>query len=92
MASGHYVAVLIDGAEMRGMMNWMEEYLPGWGPLPCTEYTKDSYLEMLNMLAEQDAPGLMQFIPFHVPTERDVMFTKLTWNVIKNYPWSEHPM
>jgi hypothetical protein len=92
MAAGHYIAVLVPNPEMGGMLDWLNEFLPTWAPLPCTSYTKASYLEMLEQLAAQDAPGLLQFIPLLVETERDVMFAKLTWNVIKHYPWDQHPM
>lgn len=90
MEDGHYIGILVPNQDMWTMLNWIDEFIPDWKPLPCTKYSKTSYWNMLSGIADQDAHGLQQFITFHVPSSKDVIFAKLSWDVVENYPWSEH--
>lgn len=93
MATGYYIAVLVPNPEMDGMLDWLNEFLPTWGPLPCTEYTKQSYTDHLSRYANQDLKAdVAHFVPFFVEGERELMFAKLAWNVVDHYPWNQHPM
>lgn len=93
MASGHYVAVLVPHTEAGTFLSWMDTYLASWGPLPCTQYTRQSYTDQLWRYANQDlVAGTSHYVPFLVEDDRELMFTKLSWNVIQHYPWDQHPM
>jgi hypothetical protein len=93
MDQGHYTAFLVPHREMPDFINWLNTSATTWRPLPCTEWTKENYTNQLWKLANQDfkeSQGIVQFVPVYIEDDREVMLGKLTWNLLQNYPWSEH--
>ena len=89
MVQGHSVAVHVYNDELAQMVDWLDEQIPNWGPVPCTSWTREGISKLWRNLHLAD--DVKHRIPFHVLTENELMVVKLALDVTDHYPMSEHP-
>jgi hypothetical protein len=83
-----YVAVKVPGWQLADLMDWLSDHTPSWSPVPCTSWTRESLTEHLKMINYRHNGE--HRIPFTVHDAKDLVMLKLTWDVVDQYPMSEH--